>query len=216
MLVRTSEVRIFLLLIMSLDLRTFSTTSILRIRVIVTDKEKRTLLTIARKAVESAVRGERHRPEATSAKEFTATAGVFVTLWKGSDLRGCIGYIEAQESLVPTIVDVASKAALRDPRFPPVSEDELAQLEVEISILTPRERITSIDQIMIGTHGLIIVAGNRRGLLLPQVPEEYGWDRKTFVAQTCRKAGLPADAWKSQDVQLFVFSAIVFRERDFA
>jgi AmmeMemoRadiSam system protein A len=183
---------------------------------IVTDTDKRTLLTIARKSVESAVRCREIQPLPSPSGELNITAGAFVTLWKGTDLRGCIGYIEAQEPLVPTLIDVASKAALNDPRFAPVSEKELDQIEIEISILTPKERITSIDQIMIGTHGLIVVARDRRGVLLPQVPGEYGWDRQTFVSQTCRKAGLPADAWKSEDVQLFIFSAIVFRERDIA
>jgi AmmeMemoRadiSam system protein A len=107
---------------------------------------------------------------------------------------------------------MAQAAALRDPRFSPVTEDELDELELEISVLTPIQEVKDINSIEVGKDGLIIRRGNFQGLLLPQVASEYGWDRETFLAQTCRKAGLPLDAWKLEDTEISAFRAEVFGE----
>lgn len=135
--------------------------------------------------------------------------GAFVTLKKHGHLRGCIGHIVGDKPLRETIAEMAQAAAFSDPRFPPVSMDELADLDVEISILSPLEPCAPED-IEPGRHGLVVRQGPRSGLLLPQVAREHGWDRKTFLAQTCRKAGLPAQAWQDQGTDVFCFEAEVF------
>ncbi|MBN2535112.1 MAG: AmmeMemoRadiSam system protein A [Spirochaetales bacterium] len=140
--------------------------------------------------------------------------GAFVTLHKKGKLRGCIGYVVAVKPLFNTVQDVARSSAFSDPRFPPVMESEIPDLEIEISVLTPLKRITSIDEIEVGTHGIVIKRGFSSGLLLPQVAAEQGWDRDTFLTHTCYKAGLPGDCWKKSDTRIEVFSAIVFNEKD--
>ena len=136
--------------------------------------------------------------------------GAFTTLHLHSKLRGCIGYVFPTDSLYKIVADTAQAAAFNDPRFPPVTLAEAPDLRVEISVLSP---LTSIrpDQIVVGRHGLIVSHGSRRGLLLPQVPIEWGWDRDTFLAQTCLKAGLPPDAWQ-HGAELQGFTAEVFGE----
>jgi len=136
----------------------------------------------------------------------------FVTLEKGGNLRGCIGYTTAVAPLVQIVAECAIKAAVQDPRFPPVEADELDHLHIEISVLTPLETVTSLEQITVGRDGLMISRGSRRGLLLPQVATEYGWDREEFLRHTCRKAGLPEDAYLDPDVTIQSFRAVVFEE----
>ena len=125
--------------------------------------------------------------------------GAFVSLHRRGQLRGCIGYIEAVKPLLQTVMEMAPAAAFQDPRFRPVQADELADLEIEISVLTPMRLIKSPDEIEVGKHGLYIVKGQNRGLLLPQVASQYHWDRQTFLEQTCHKAGLPSNAWEDSD-----------------
>ena len=115
--------------------------------------------------------------------------------------------------LYQTVREVAEATALRDPRFDPVSPNELADLDLEISALTVPRVIEEVSEIQVGLHGLIIRRGYRQGLLLPQVATEYGWDRQTFLEQTCRKAGLPTNAWKDKDTEIEIFSAEVFGEK---
>jgi AmmeMemoRadiSam system protein A len=177
-------------------------------------EERKYLLSVAREAIDSAVRGRKHVKTDAVPGKFKFDSGVFVTIWQRKELRGCIGYIEADAPLVDTLREVAGKAAMQDPRFAPVTVSELDSLDIEISVLTPPVRIRTIDDIEIGRDGLIVQSGGRRGLLLPQVPVEYGWDRLTFVTQTCRKAGLPADSWKSDTTRLMTFTAVVFRESE--
>jgi len=181
-----------------------------------TDQDKLQLLGIARASVESAVRGELPPKVHVDSEELLKPRGAFVTLTAHGDLRGCIGYIEPLKPLAVTVNEVAAKAALEDPRFPPVTENELPEIEVEISALTPLKLMESPDEIEIGKHGLVVELGYFRGLLLPQVATEYGWDREMFLAQTCRKAGLPADAWKDPQARVYLFSAEVFSESEFA
>jgi len=136
--------------------------------------------------------------------------GAFVTLHKHGQLRGCIGLIEAIKPLAETVQEMAMAAAFRDPRFPPLQSEELPDIEIEISVLTPFRQITDVGEIEVGKHGLYIEKGYQRGLLLPQVATEYKWDRDTFLRQTCLKAGLHPEAWKDPDSRIFVFSAEIF------
>ena len=173
----------------------------------ITEDQKRALVAIARTAVVEATTGSApHRaarveagafPEAAGA--FPEVSGAFVTLKRHGHLRGCIGTLECRRALAEEVARVAVSAAREDPRFEPLAAPELADLEIEVSILGPLEPIDPFDAhaIAIGRHGLVVEHGLRRGLLLPQVATEWGWDRETFLAQTCVKAGLPPDAWRN-------------------
>jgi AmmeMemoRadiSam system protein A len=138
-------------------------------------------------------------------------AGAFVTLHRRGELRGCIGQIEAAEPVGRVIARCAVSAARSDYRFSPVTASELAELGIEVSILSPLERVDVFDTIEIGKHGLIVEMDSRRGLLLPQVAVEWQWERVTFLEQTCRKAGLARDAWKC-GATIWKFEAEVFSE----
>lgn len=177
------------------------------------DEDKKTLLAIARKSVESAVgSGLVYTPETPKSDVLHREYGAFTTLTKEGQLRGCIGYTSAVKPLFMTVRDTASYAALHDPRFPAVAADELPSLVYEISVLSPLHRILDPGQIQVGRDGLLIKNGRHEGLLLPQVPGEFGWDRKTFLEQTCQKAGLRHDCWKEEATDIFGFTAVVFNE----
>jgi hypothetical protein len=178
------------------------------------DAEKDALLKLARQSVESAVK-ERRLPEGGTFEfaSFNQERGAFVTLKERGNLRGCIGYTSPVRPLGETVRNVAAAAAVEDPRFRPVTVEELGQLEYEISVLSPLRRVLDVSQIEVGRDGLIMKRGDREGLLLPQVPVEEHWDRKTFLEETCRKAGLPSDAWQKPDTDIFAFTALVFGER---
>ncbi|MEE9225401.1 MAG: AmmeMemoRadiSam system protein A [Bacteroidota bacterium] len=179
-----------------------------------TDEDKRTLLHAARMSIEHAVKGQDLPQLGTISDVLKQPSGAFVTLNKRGELRGCIGYTEAHKPLVETVSEVAVKAALEDPRFVPVAEEELDDVVVEISVLSPLWRISRIEEIEVGRHGLVVERGYCRGLLLPQVAEEYQWDRDAFLKFTARKAGLPADAWKDPETSIYLFTAEIFREED--
>lgn len=136
--------------------------------------------------------------------------GAFVTLKTGGSLRGCIGHVVGDKPLWDTIVEMAEAAAFGDPRFPALGEREFDGLEIEVSILSPLTECPDPALVEVGRHGLLIHHQGRSGLLLPQVPVEWGWDRETFLAHTCGKAGLPEDAWKDPAATLFWFEAEVF------
>ncbi|MBI4532014.1 MAG: AmmeMemoRadiSam system protein B [Candidatus Latescibacteria bacterium] len=175
-------------------------------------EEHHELLTIAHTAIEASVRGE-PLPEPTYLSEpLKELQGAFVTIRKEGSLRGCIGYVEALKPLYQTVQEAAEASALRDPRFSPITEEELPLLTIEVSVLTPPIPIghDEVQKIQIGRHGLIIRRGYRHGLLLPQVAAEYSWDPLTFLEQTCRKAGLSKDAWKNGETEIEIFSADVF------
>jgi len=142
----------------------------------------------------------------------TQRRGAFVTLTIKGALRGCIGHVEAVEPLWRSVRDNTLAAAFRDPRFPPLEEAELPRVAIEVSVLTPMQRVAGPAEVVVGTHGLLIERGDRRGLLLPQVARDRGWDRDTFLDQTCRKAGLEPGCWRSPDTRIFVFSAEHFGE----
>ena len=168
------------------------------------------LLQLARQAMTAHVHYQ-PLPVTELAGIYARPGGAFVTLHRHGDLRGCIGHIEANEPLGEVIVRCAVAACSRDPRFPPVTEPELAEIELELSLLGPLESIAGAGDIEIGTHGLVVEQGWHRGLLLPQVATEWNWDRETFLAHTCQKAGLAMDAWK-KGAKLWRFSAEVFAE----
>lgn len=143
--------------------------------------------------------------------------GAFVTFKKNGHLRGCIGSLLGDGPLYLTVARMARAAAFEDPRFPPVTAAEVPELELDISVLGPLTRCPDPSLVRVGRHGLLVRQGFRSGVLLPQVPVEWGWDRETFLAQTCHKAGLPPDvwrdAWKDGRTELYWFEAEVFGDR---
>jgi AmmeMemoRadiSam system protein A len=174
---------------------------------------RRELLRIARDAIAAAVHGRSYSPVA-EADEIRAPGGAFVTLHRFGELRGCIGQIEAREPLADAVAHCAVAAATRDPRFPALAARELdAETNIEISVLTPMQRVESVEEIEVGRDGLLIQQDHRSGLLLPQVATEWNWDRDTFLSHTCRKAGLPLDAWK-HGAEIFRFQAEIFSEQE--
>jgi len=138
--------------------------------------------------------------------------GVFVTLKKRGELRGCIGYIAGLKPLIQGVLDNSYNAAFKDPRFDPINADELPAITIEISVLTEPAPVKSVDEVQVGRDGLIMERGPYRGLLLPQVAVEQGWDRKTFLDQTCLKAGLSPGAWKDGETKIYRFQAVIFGE----
>ena len=177
------------------------------------EQEKSELLALARTSVEHAInKDEAYVPTASASDALNRERGAFVTLHESGELRGCIGYTSATKPLYMTVRDTATLAALKDPRFKPVSVSELPKLEYEISVLSPLRRVTDIQQIKIGEHGLLMKNGGFEGLLLPQVPVEQKWDRQKFLEQTCVKAGMSAGCWKDEDTDIFLFTAVVFGE----
>lgn len=137
-------------------------------------------------------------------------SGAFVTLEKRGRLRGCIGYIQGRKALHEAVIDCALSAAFQDPRFPPLSAEELDELEIEISVLSPLFEIRP-EEVEVGKHGLMISRGAQRGLLLPQVATEWNWTREQFLEETCGKAGLERDAWRT-GARIEAFTAFVFGE----
>ncbi len=166
---------------------------------------------IAKKSVETAVRDHKLFDfGAVRNERLMQERGAFVTLKKRGQLRGCIGYVAPVQPLALTVRDVAAFAALRDQRFQPVAVSELAELEYEISVLSPLRRVLDTRRIRVGMDGLVIKRGTSEGLLLPQVAPEQGWDRLAFLENTCLKAGLEASAWKDSNADIFSFTALVF------
>ena len=172
------------------------------------------LLSLARKTIADKLSIETPiKPAAFDEKIYAEKCGAFVTLHKKGELRGCIGYIEGHKPVPDTIREMAVSAAFKDPRFSPLKANEYDLIDLEISVLSPIEKVNDISEIVVGRDGLIITRGHNRGLLLPQVATEYAWDRKTFLEQTCRKAGLPVNAWKDSTTVIEKFSAQVFGEK---
>jgi len=178
--------------------------------------EKRTLIEIARSSIASVLQNKTLPTLKFQSEALKRVSGVFVTLRIGEELRGCIGYIEPLFPLALATQEVAVKAAIEDPRFMPVTLPEMQNITIEISVLSPLSELHDVEKIEIGKHGLVIDAGYKRGLLLPQVATEYNWDRKQFLKQIALKAGLPPDAWKRSEVKLFTFTVEKFDESEFA
>lgn len=190
-----------------------------------TASEGGALITLARRTIERAL--SRRYPQAVQTGQrvdgpepvtsgmavLDEPRGAFVTLHAHGDLRGCIGYIESAMPLSRVVEEVAEKAAFEDPRFPPLTPGEYPVVQVEISVLSPLRQIVSPEEIVVGSHGLLLEHGWHRGLLLPQVATEYGWDRTIFLENVARKAGLPATAWKEPSARIFIFTADIIREQ---
>jgi len=173
--------------------------------------ERTLLLKLAHESIASAIEG-RQLPLTPPSPHLAELRGVFTTLYHGGELRGCVGYALPIAPLYRAVAETAQAAAFNDTRFSPLAREELPQLEISLSILSPLEAIRP-ENIEVGRHGLLISMGGRRGLLLPQVPVEHDWDQITFLEQTCHKAGLPVDAWRTgATIQAFV--AEVFGDRD--
>ena len=186
--------------------------------------EGKFLVNLARKAVETKITvGDTIKPPANTPKIFFEHTGVFVTINTFNNnkkmLRGCIGYPYPTHVLVKALIDSAINAAVHDPRFLPLSPIELHNVVFEVSVLTPPESLESFDpkdaskNIIIGQDGLIVENGPFKGLLLPQVPVEWGWNAEEFISQCCIKAGLSPDSWMSEQTKLYKFQAIIFEEK---
>lgn len=177
------------------------------------EEARRDLLRLARGSLEAHFRGQPPpRLSSDRAEAFGQPRGLFVTLKRGGHLRGCIGTLSPEGDLTRVVAEFARRAAFEDPRFPPLSSDELDECELEISVLTAPEPLEGPEEIVIGRDGLIIEGRGRRGLLLPQVATEWGFSPARFLQETCRKAGLPADAWREREVRVWKFQAEVFGE----
>jgi uncharacterized protein len=184
-----------------------------------TPEQRQVLLGIARTAIASGLAGEA-LPDSppTSASSFSPwpgllePRGVFTTLYLAAQLRGCVGYALPIRPLYRAIAETARAAAFEDSRFWPVTPEEVGALQFSLSVLSPLFPIAA-SEVEVGRHGLLISDGRHRGLLLPQVPIEHHWDRETFLAQTCHKAGLPLDAWQ-KSASIEAFTAQVFGDED--
>jgi AmmeMemoRadiSam system protein A len=175
------------------------------------DWQRRIILELARNAI--SIYLETENEISAPPHDFLQKPGAaFVTLKIEDELRGCIGSTEAIHPLGETIVHCAISAAFQDPRFPPLALEEFDRIHLEVSVLTPMRIVTDPEEIQVGIHGIYLTVGNFRGLLLPQVAVEYGWDRETFLKYTCQKAGLPPEAWKLPGAKIQIFSAEVFGE----
>jgi len=179
------------------------------------EEQQAILLKLARESIETNLETGKRKKLETTDERMKVKQGAFVTLRKRGTLRGCIGYIEPIESLCDAVADMAVSAATQDPRFPKVSMDEMKDINIEISVLSIPRRVESADEIELGKHGVIVQRGGRRGVFLPQVATETGWDKETFLEHLCYgKAGLPKDAWKDKGTDLIIFTAQLFEEEE--
>jgi len=174
-----------------------------------TEQEKKDLLALAGKAVTDYVRNGKTPKIEVNNQKYKADGAVFVTIKKNGSLRGCIGHVQAIMPLYQSVIKNAIAACSGDPRFPPMREEELKDIDIEISILSPMNPVKDIKDIQIGKHGLVIRKGAHSGLLLPQVAGELGWDRDAFLKNLCAKAGLPEYAWR--DAELYTFTAEIIK-----
>jgi AmmeMemoRadiSam system protein B/AmmeMemoRadiSam system protein A len=174
------------------------------------EEEKAALHAIANNAIRTRLSKAATEDEPPPLPRLQELRGAFVCLKIKGVLRGCIGCLQARGPLYRVVGDMAVQAAFCDPRFAPLSSEELEQIDLEISVLTPFQDIQSPEEIEVGRHGILVHKGSQSGLLLPQVATEYGWDRIQFMEWTCQKAGLPKDAWKDPDTRIQIFSADVF------
>jgi AmmeMemoRadiSam system protein A len=181
---------------------------------LLTIKEKRELLWVAREAVKAAIAREIYVPSKPADSNLTTKAGAFVTLKEKEELRGCIGLIEARYPLYQVVAEMAEKSAMCDPRFESVRADEFENLQIEISVLSPLRKIHDPKEIEVGRHGLVIEKGFYRGLLLPQVATENNWTREEFLEYTCIKAGLEKESYRLPEANLYIFFAEVFGEKE--
>ena len=182
------------------------------------ESDKRELLAIARRSIEAAVRNGRQADtfQGPHSPGVTEPGAAFVTIHEAGRLRGCIGLMRFEVPLWQNVRDAAAAAALDDPRFRPVSEPELTALELEVSVLDPPVELADPSGFVAGRHGIVVERGARRALLLPQVAIEMGWDETKMLEAVCRKADLPADAWRAESTRLLVFESTCFSEAGLA
>jgi AmmeMemoRadiSam system protein A len=178
---------------------------------LLTELERKELLKIARETIVDYVTSHKIPGVTATTEGLNLHSGCFVTVKQKGELRGCIGNFVSDQPLYQLVQEMAVSAATRDPRFYPMKIHDLADFSLDISVLSPLEKAASVDEITVGIHGIYIVKGSNRGVLLPQVATEYGWDRDQFLQHTCVKAGLPQDAWKGE-CDIYIFSAQVFGE----
>jgi uncharacterized protein len=182
----------------------------------ISDADGQKIIQLARESI--ITKFSNSKPESTGLDHLTGTQGIFVTLHKKGELRGCVGYIESEKLLKNSIIEIARSAAFNDSRFSAVTEDEMKEIDLEVSILSiPKEvKIKKpedyFDHIKIGQHGLILQNGMHSGLLLPQVPVEQKWDKKEYLTYLGIKAGIGPDAWKDKNTKIYAFEAQVFHE----
>jgi AmmeMemoRadiSam system protein A len=177
------------------------------------ETQKTCLLGLAREVITTLLNSGKSIKPATEDPVLRAERGAFVTLKVDGKLRGCIGYPLPYKPLAVAVAEMAVAAATQDTRFEPLGADELPRLEIEISVLTLPQPVSDVSEIVVGKHGIIVSKGRYTGLLLPQVPLEYGWDLATYLGHGCRKAGLPENEWK-KGAQIKVFEAQVFSESE--
>ncbi len=175
------------------------------------DSDRSALLRLARRSIEEVVSSERSPEDIPRESIFSERCGVFVSLHVGGRLRGCIGVIEPNEPLGETVVHCALGAAFEDVRFPPLRAEELPDMTVEVSLLTPMQ-VVRPEEVVVGQHGLFVSRGPRKGLLLPQVATEHHLTRDRFLEEACRKAGLPADSWKDAATEIRAFTCEIATE----
>lgn len=186
-----------------------------------TQNDGEVAIKMARKTIENHLKDEK-TPEFDTPEKFDKKMGAFVTInsYPSEELRGCIGYPEPNQPLKKAVKEGAKNASSRDPRFPPLKEDDLDSIIIEVSLLTPPEEIDYEDtsdlknKVKCGKHGLIVSKGARRGLLLPQVPIDHNWDEEEFLSHTCRKAGLSSNSWKEGTCEIERFEGVIFKEKE--
>jgi hypothetical protein len=178
--------------------------------------QRKKLLDIARRSIETYLKTNKKMEVQETDPLLSREMGAFVTLNEAGQLRGCIGNMVGYQPLYLTVRDMAVEAAFGDPRFSPVKFAELKNIEIEISVLSPLEKVDSADKIEMGKHGVIVKRGFNSGVFLPQVATETGWTKEEFLSHLCsQKAGLPANAWKDKSTEIFIFTAEVFSEKEY-
>jgi AmmeMemoRadiSam system protein A len=178
---------------------------------LLSEEEQKILLSVARESIKTHLTGNKPVFRKVNHPLFLEKRGAFVTLKKNHELRGCIGTFTTEKTLYETIAEMAIAAATKDPRFYPLDLNELDTISIEISVLSELSLVKNISEIEVGKHGIYIVKGHRKGVLLPQVATDQMWDRKTFLEHTCIKAGLQPDEWK-EGAEIYIFSAQIFGE----
>ncbi|HRY36315.1 MAG TPA: AmmeMemoRadiSam system protein A [Candidatus Magasanikbacteria bacterium] len=178
------------------------------------ENEKKQLLEWARVAIETYLQEGWVIQAITNNQMLKRKVGIFVTLWKSNELRGCIGLMETDKPLNETVVDMAIEAAVKDNRFKPLVLNELPEIKIEISILSPLHKIKNIQEIELDKHGVMIIQGKKSGVFLPEVAKRENWDLGTMLEALCiEKAGLPANAWMEKNSDIYIFTSTTFREK---
>lgn len=177
--------------------------------------EKIFLLKSARESIRAYLETRELCVPETDTETLLKPCGAFVTIYKRGALRGCLGSLESDEPLLSSVCRIAVSSATQDPRFPPLDAEELQEVDLEISVLSPLIRVGGPDDIELGRHGVLVRQGGASGVFLPQVALETGWDKQTFLRHLCEdKAGLPQDAWKKEECQIYVFTCDIIKEKE--